>query len=329
MLTLAEADGELQRLSILRRNHTDEQFLARRRLRELPDELQQLEQLQSDLQQDHETLRTHQDEGLKIGGRAHHPSDVNELLGNRLKSFSARQPRSRKLTLGTKCGLRFGVTADTDSRVSVFVDGATSMTRRLAGGTPGPRAVLNALDRIIEELPQRAEKVRVDIAQARKHLEDYRDRVGTPFEYEAYFSELSSLRNELNDALSRPEMSESGRDTANELATRIKQLIDRQSVKTTGNRPTQPLQQTTEVPIATRLRRYLNVSADTMETDHPDTCHPETERTAAPAAQDSTDCPGRAPARPHSEVVSPERPPADFRDRVASEQRDLKQRTLF
>src|SRR5207237_4534356 len=36
VLTLAEADAELQRLTILKRNHADEQYLARRSLHELP-----------------------------------------------------------------------------------------------------------------------------------------------------------------------------------------------------------------------------------------------------------------------------------------------------
>src|SRR4029078_248183 len=36
VLTLAEADAELQRLAILRKNHGDEQFPARRSVRELP-----------------------------------------------------------------------------------------------------------------------------------------------------------------------------------------------------------------------------------------------------------------------------------------------------
>src|SRR6202034_1536689 len=36
VLTLAEADAELQRLSVLKKNHADEQFLARRRVRDLP-----------------------------------------------------------------------------------------------------------------------------------------------------------------------------------------------------------------------------------------------------------------------------------------------------
>ena len=37
VLTLAEADAELQRLTILKKNHADEQYLARRNLRTLPD----------------------------------------------------------------------------------------------------------------------------------------------------------------------------------------------------------------------------------------------------------------------------------------------------
>ena len=42
VLTLAEADAELQRLAILKKNHADEQYLARRYRRELPETISQL-----------------------------------------------------------------------------------------------------------------------------------------------------------------------------------------------------------------------------------------------------------------------------------------------
>src|SRR5438309_3235274 len=42
ILTLAEADAELQRLIVLKKNHADEQYLARRRLRELPETIESL-----------------------------------------------------------------------------------------------------------------------------------------------------------------------------------------------------------------------------------------------------------------------------------------------
>src|SRR5439155_2275992 len=43
VLTLAEADAELQRLAVLKRHHADEQFLARRKLKELPGDIARLE----------------------------------------------------------------------------------------------------------------------------------------------------------------------------------------------------------------------------------------------------------------------------------------------
>ena len=43
VLTLAEADAELQRLSVLRKNHADEQYTARRRTKELPAAIARLE----------------------------------------------------------------------------------------------------------------------------------------------------------------------------------------------------------------------------------------------------------------------------------------------
>jgi hypothetical protein len=36
VLTLAEADAEIQRLPVMKKNHADEQYLARRNVRELP-----------------------------------------------------------------------------------------------------------------------------------------------------------------------------------------------------------------------------------------------------------------------------------------------------
>ena len=42
VLTLAEADAELQRLAVLKKNHADEQYLARRSVRELPETIDRL-----------------------------------------------------------------------------------------------------------------------------------------------------------------------------------------------------------------------------------------------------------------------------------------------
>jgi hypothetical protein len=43
VLTLAGADAEIQKLAVLRKNHADEQYLARSNIRELPATIERLE----------------------------------------------------------------------------------------------------------------------------------------------------------------------------------------------------------------------------------------------------------------------------------------------
>src|SRR6516165_4785670 len=69
VLTLAEADAELQRLAVLKRNHADEQFIARRSVRDLPDTIARLDKRVRDLTQDIGTLASHAADSITIGGR--------------------------------------------------------------------------------------------------------------------------------------------------------------------------------------------------------------------------------------------------------------------
>src|SRR5207253_3863190 len=59
VLTLAEADAELQRLTVLKKHHADEQFLARRKIRELPAAIARLEHRRDSLTQDLTTATAH------------------------------------------------------------------------------------------------------------------------------------------------------------------------------------------------------------------------------------------------------------------------------
>ena len=56
VLVLAEADAELQRLAVLRRNHADEQYLARRKLKELPEQIDRMEKRIEALTADQRTV---------------------------------------------------------------------------------------------------------------------------------------------------------------------------------------------------------------------------------------------------------------------------------
>ena len=53
--SLAEADAEMQRTAVLRRNHRDEQYLAGRNIRELPDTIARIGRRIASLEEDHET----------------------------------------------------------------------------------------------------------------------------------------------------------------------------------------------------------------------------------------------------------------------------------
>src|SRR5438874_12312386 len=61
VLTLAEADAELQRLNLLKKNHLDEQFVARRRVRDLPGSIASLTERLANLTADMTTLTAHAD----------------------------------------------------------------------------------------------------------------------------------------------------------------------------------------------------------------------------------------------------------------------------
>src|SRR5438309_1221989 len=60
VLTLAEADAELQRLSVLKKNHLDEQYVARKARRELPETIARLKVRLADLSVDLATTAAHE-----------------------------------------------------------------------------------------------------------------------------------------------------------------------------------------------------------------------------------------------------------------------------
>ena len=109
VLTLAEADAELQRLSVLRRNHADEQYVARRSVRVLPETIKGLSQRLSDLAADMATAAAHAGDPITIGGRTTSREDVTAVLGSSLDALPLHARETRRFPLGVYRGLRFGV----------------------------------------------------------------------------------------------------------------------------------------------------------------------------------------------------------------------------
>src|SRR5438309_7093972 len=76
VLTLAEADAELQRHTLLEKHHLDEQYVARRNVRNLPGAIAGLSERLAHLTADAATAAAHVADQVTIGGRTRAREDA-------------------------------------------------------------------------------------------------------------------------------------------------------------------------------------------------------------------------------------------------------------
>ncbi len=242
VLTLAEADAEIQRLNVLRKAHMDEQFLARRNLRDLPERINQLTKRLEGLTADQATMKAHE----------HEPAINVAALGERLDRLSLVSSR-QTIPLGAYHGLRFGIILHPDRRPEIFLEGQVTRRDSLSRDHQGPRVVLNAVGRMANSYRVEEERTRQDLGLAESQLRDYQARVGQPFAHADYLEQLSALRDQLKAGLSGAEAKD-GEPPAAELAERIKQLRAANTIEAapqrTGSRRT-----SAEEPVTARIRR--------------------------------------------------------------------------
>lgn len=265
VLTLAEADAELQRLALLRKNHLDEQYIARRNVRDLPATIAFLTERLSKLDADRTTTSNHAHDPLEIAGHQPPPEDVSTLLGKHLEALPQRVREPTRIPLGTYRGLRFGIELYPQFPSEVFLEGQANRHSALSREHQGPRAVLNALQRITASYGDDCGKLQQDLAIAESQLRDYQARLGQPFGYEAYLSELSKLRDRLKTGLSGGASPESLDINVSELAEQIKALQAVNAIETTVPRVRQSRGIAVE-PVTTRIRRN-QTSGDRIEAD--------------------------------------------------------------
>ena len=166
VLTLAEADAELQRLTLLKKNHLDEQYLARRRVRELPDLIAGLSERIINLRTDMVMMLTHADDLLTIGGRPCSREEETAILGRRLEELPQHVMEKRRIPLGQYHGLRFGLVLHPQFAPEVYLEGAITRQDTLSREHQGPRAILNALHRLANSYGFECDRVRQDLAIA-------------------------------------------------------------------------------------------------------------------------------------------------------------------
>ncbi len=108
VLTLAEADAELQRLTLLKKNHLDEQYVARRSVRDLPGTIASMSKRLSSLTTDQATAAAHADDPITIGGRTWSREDAPAILGEQARCLATERPRHgprRRSAFITACAL--------------------------------------------------------------------------------------------------------------------------------------------------------------------------------------------------------------------------------
>jgi len=326
VLTLAEADAELQRLAILKRNHDGEQFLARRAIRELPDTIRRLKTRLEDLSTDQATA-AHEQAPLTVGERAYGGDDAPAALGRRLDALPERVGETKRFPLGRHRGLEFGLVLHPGGAAEISLEGAAVRHGMLSRDHRGPRAVLNALDRLAGGYPGQCEAARQELAIAQGQLRDHEARIGRPFPHDAYRAELTGLRDQLKAGLSQA-TSEPGTGPVPvlELADQIKALKAGHTIDAAPERAA-ARRIAAEEPVTARIRRRAG-SAPAVE---PERTESPAAGPAAESAPPGDDKPPRVFFDPPPAMVSvaDARPRPDFRRQIVRDRRKDRQSSPF
>jgi hypothetical protein len=308
VLTLAEADAELQRLAVLKKHHADEQFLARRKLRELPVDIARLERRRDALGQDIATATAHARDPISIGERHYSREEAPEALALRLQTLPALVPQTRTVPLGVCRGLPFGLVLHPQGAPEICVEGALTRVSQLARDFHGSRAILNAVERLIGSAAPEREKIARDVGIAQGQLRDYEARLGAGFAHAGYLEELTGFRNQLEAALSShtQQVSEAPVSAVEEIVKRIKTLKAACTLEAAPERTAPRPTATVEEAITTRIRQREQVEPPPQpETTPP----PVTPATPAPLPATAPEPPATPPqARP-----APWTPPQQLR----------------
>jgi hypothetical protein len=155
---------------------------------------------------------------LIVGNRSVSQQDAAEVLAQALKRIP--EISDRRFPIGKYRGLSFGMECRW-GHPQVFLSGQCDLNAEVAESR-GPRAVLNALGRIISSYDERIEANVKDLELSQNQLHDYQVRLGRPFTHTTYLQELTGLRDRLKVALWGTPAE--GDPTAAELAKQIKTL---------------------------------------------------------------------------------------------------------
>jgi len=289
VLTLAEADAELQRLALLKKNHLDEQFVARRSVRDLPATIAGLSERLSKLTADQATANSHATDPIAIGGRTYLREDILDVLGGRLEALPKNVREPTRIPIGNYRGLGFGIVLHSQFAPEAYLEGATTRFATLSRDHHGPRAVLNALERLADGYGSECDRVQRDLQIAQSQLRDYQARLGKPFPHDAYLAELTTLRDQLKAGLSGTSQEPGKQEgpSVSEIAEQISAIKAAHTIEATPQRD-QHKQSSAEEPITARIRRRTRAGLASDLVTEPDVAPGADEGRPSGSTQNST-----------------------------------------
>jgi N12 class adenine-specific DNA methylase len=301
VVTLAEADAELQRLAVLQKHHADEQYLARRQVRELPATITRLERRIATLTQDMHTATAHATAPVTIGTRTYSRDKALEALAAYLLALPAMGYETRSVPLGRYHGLRFGVVQHLQGAPEVYVEGALRRATPLARALHGPRAILNAVERLINTAALERDKATRDLAIAQGQVRDYDARLGGGFAHTVYLEELTRLRHQLETALSGTAQEDAAGSlpSVGVLVERLKALRAAHTLDTAPEQTAKPRPATMAEAVTTRIRQRVQAEARPQPEDVPSPLSP------VMSASSTATAPERPTSLPQGEGACP------------------------
>jgi hypothetical protein len=202
--------------------------------------------------------------------------------------------------LGVSRGLRFGLVQHPQGTPDVYIEGALRRSAPLARDVHGPRAILNAVERLIGSAESERDKARRDLTIAQGQRRDYEARLGAGFAHAAYLETLTGLRNQLEAALSSTaqEGAEASLPPVGELVERIKALQAAHTLDTTPERAAPRPTVTVAEAITTRIRQREQAETAPQPDDEPSPVTPTTPAPPPATAPEPPTTPAQAQPEP-------------------------------
>ena len=258
VLTLAEADAERTRLSILKKSHADEQYLARRKVKRLPEEIAELEAYLQGLNSDAQTLAEHDRNAVVVAGHLVPKEQVISALQAELDQHPKSVLETSRFELGAYRGIPFHLQRSPHFPAELVLAGNVSRRIEISSRAAGARAVLGAAERLATSYPSKSAEVSQELKVAKQQLTDYQARVGRAFAHEDYLEQITTASSNLRAALSGKGKAQDETETIGELADRVQTLLSANQVDENPSETIQrdhPLRE--EEPVTARVRKRI------------------------------------------------------------------------